>query len=110
MHRPSRPGFADACVASCARSLTHLRDALPRVLVVSLAPAADAAKSAADLGVETLAMADQIKFGTDGWRGILADDFTFPNVRRVAQASAEYMRSRSADPLVVVGYDCRFAS
>jgi len=55
-------------------------------------------------------MADQIKFGTDGWRGILADDFTFPNVRRVAQASAEYMRSRSADPLVVVGYDCRFAS
>jgi phosphomannomutase len=55
-------------------------------------------------------MPDQIKFGTDGWRGILADDFTFPNVRRVAQASAEYMRSRSADPLVVVGYDCRFAS
>jgi len=34
---------AEAGVASCARSVTHLRDALPHVLVVSLAPAADAA-------------------------------------------------------------------
>jgi phosphomannomutase len=55
-------------------------------------------------------MADQIKFGTDGWRGIVADDFTFANVRRVAQGAAEYMRSLSKDPLAVVGYDCRFAS
>jgi phosphomannomutase len=55
-------------------------------------------------------MADQIKFGTDGWRGIVADDFTFANVRRVAQGAAEYMRSLSGDPLAVVGYDCRFAS
>ena len=52
----------------------------------------------------------QIKFGTDGWRGIIADDFTFGNVRRVAQASAQYMKTRSSDPLAVVGYDCRFAS
>ncbi len=45
MHRPSRPGAygAEAGVASCARSVTHLRDALPRVLVGSLAPAAEAA-------------------------------------------------------------------
>ena len=55
-------------------------------------------------------MTDQIKFGTDGWRGIIADDFTYANVRRVAQGTAEYMKSRSADPLAVVGYDCRFAS
>ena len=55
-------------------------------------------------------MADQIKFGTDGWRGIVADDFTFANVRRVAQGAAEYIRSLSSDPLAVVGYDCRFAS
>jgi phosphomannomutase len=53
---------------------------------------------------------DNIKFGTDGWRGIIADDFTYANVRRVAQGTAEYMKSRSADPLAVVGYDCRFAS
>src|SRR5258708_16489365 len=55
-------------------------------------------------------MADQIKFGPDGWRGIVADDFTFANVRRVAQGAAEYIRSLSKDPLGVVGYDCRFAS
>src|SRR2546427_8440553 len=55
-------------------------------------------------------MADQIKFGTDGWRGVVADDFTFANVRRVAQGSAEYMLSLSPAPLAVVGYDCRFAS
>ncbi|MGA7910902.1 MAG: phosphoglucomutase/phosphomannomutase family protein [Candidatus Dormiibacterota bacterium] len=55
-------------------------------------------------------MTQQIKFGTDGWRGIIADDFTYGNVRRVAQATAQYMRSRSSEPLAIVGYDCRFAS
>jgi len=34
---------------------------------------------------------DQIKFGTDGWRGLIADDFTFDNVRRVAGAIASYV-------------------
>src|SRR5260370_9464117 len=61
--RPRRPGAygAKAGVASCARSVTHLRDAFPHVLVVSLAPAADAAKYASDLGVETLmARADSL--------------------------------------------------
>jgi phosphomannomutase len=53
---------------------------------------------------------DRIKFGTDGWRGVIADDFNYANVRRVAQGAAEYMKSRSHDPLAVVGYDCRFAS
>jgi phosphomannomutase len=52
----------------------------------------------------------RIKFGTDGWRGVVADDFTFASVRRVAQGTAEYLKSRSEDPLAVVGYDCRFAS
>jgi phosphomannomutase len=51
-----------------------------------------------------------IKFGTDGWRGVIADDFNYANVRRVAQGAAEYMRSRNHDPLAVVGYDCRFSS
>ena len=54
--------------------------------------------------------AQQIKFGTDGWRGIIADDFTFGNVRRVAQGAAQYMKSRSNEPLAVISYDCRFAS
>src|SRR5579872_1532816 len=52
----------------------------------------------------------EIKFGTDGWRGITGDDFTYASVRRVAKGVAEYMKSRSKDPLAVVGYDCRFAS
>src|ERR1700674_5750979 len=57
-----------------------------------------------------MAAAPVIKFGTDGWRGVIADDFTFASVRRVAQGTAEYLRSRADDPLAVVGYDCRFAS
>jgi len=52
----------------------------------------------------------EIKFGTDGWRGIIADDFTFANLRLVAQGVADYLKSRSADPLAVVGYDCRFGA
>src|ERR1700676_3022055 len=53
----------------------------------------------------------QIKFGTDGWRGLIADDFTFENVRRVAGAIASYVLKHE-DPSrgVVVGYDTRFLS
>lgn len=52
-----------------------------------------------------------IKFGTDGWRGVIADDFTFDNVRRVAGAIAAYVL-RHEDPShgLIVGYDTRFAS
>ena len=50
-----------------------------------------------------------IKFGTDGWRGIIADDFTVQNVRYVAQGIANYLRRRP-EPKVVVGFDCRFAA
>src|SRR2546428_1302209 len=55
-------------------------------------------------------MSEKITFGTDGWRGVIADDFPFANDRRVARGSAEYMKSQSQAPLAVVGYDCRFAS
>jgi phosphomannomutase len=52
-----------------------------------------------------------IKFGTDGWRGIIADDFIFDNVRRVAGGIASYVLAHE-DPArgVIVGYDTRFAS
>jgi phosphomannomutase len=55
--------------------------------------------------------APAIKFGTDGWRGIIADDFTFANVRRVAGAVASYVLKHE-DPRrgVIVGYDTRFVS
>jgi phosphomannomutase len=55
----------------------------------------------------------QIKFGTDGWRAVIAEDFTFANVARVAQATADFW---SANPVagterkVVVGFDRRFFS
>jgi alpha-D-glucose phosphate-specific phosphoglucomutase len=53
----------------------------------------------------------EIKFGTDGWRGIIADDFTFDNVRRVAGAIASYvLKYEDAKRGVFVGYDTRFAS
>src|SRR5580658_5172132 len=56
-------------------------------------------------------MAQAIKFGTDGWRGIIADDFTFENVRRVARAIASYvLKCEEAQRGVVVGFDTRFAS
>jgi alpha-D-glucose phosphate-specific phosphoglucomutase len=52
-----------------------------------------------------------IKFGTDGWRGVIADDFTFDNVRRVAGAIASYvLKHEDVSHGVIVGYDTRFAS
>ncbi|MGB6384044.1 MAG: phosphoglucomutase/phosphomannomutase family protein [Terriglobales bacterium] len=53
----------------------------------------------------------QIKFGTDGWRGLIADDFTFDNVRRVAGAIASYvLKHEDSARGVVIGYDTRFLS
>lgn len=52
-----------------------------------------------------------IKFGTDGWRGIIADDFTFANVRTAAEAIAAYIHAKE-DPAkgICIGYDTRFGS
>ncbi len=53
----------------------------------------------------------KIRFGTDGWRGVIAEDFTFDNVRRVAQATADYWNSLvGAQKAAIVGYDNRFLS
>ncbi len=52
-----------------------------------------------------------IKFGTDGWRGVIAEDYTFANVRRCAQGFARYLLDKGwAGRAVVVGHDKRFAS
>jgi alpha-D-glucose phosphate-specific phosphoglucomutase len=53
----------------------------------------------------------QIKFGTDGWRGVIADDFTFANVRIAAEAIAAYIHAQE-DPAkgLCIGYDTRFGS
>jgi len=56
-------------------------------------------------------MADNpIKFGTSGWRGIIADDFTIANVRLAAAGIAHHLLAKSSRPHVVVGYDTRFMS
>jgi phosphomannomutase len=52
-----------------------------------------------------------IKFGTDGWRGLIARDFTFDNIQLVALATARYMKKKiNENPSVVIGYDTRFLS
>ena len=54
-------------------------------------------------------MAQDIKFGTDGWRGRIADDYTFENLRRCAQGFASYMLEQgNAGQWIVVGHDKRF--
>ena len=67
---------------------------------------------------QTLRVA-QIKFGTDGWRAVIAEDFTFANVARVAQATADHwkseVRSQKSEVFgrklkVIIGYDRRFLS
>ena len=61
----------------------------------------------------------QIKFGTDGWRAVIAEDFTFANIARVAQATADFWKSEignrkseifGREPKAIVGYDRRFLS
>ncbi|MDI6869832.1 MAG: phosphoglucomutase/phosphomannomutase family protein [Bacillota bacterium] len=56
-------------------------------------------------------LSSPLKFGTDGWRAVIAQDFTFANVRRVAQALADYVVSTGEGSRgLVVGYDTRFLS
>jgi phosphomannomutase len=54
-----------------------------------------------------------LKFGTDGWRAVIAEDFTFANVDRVTQASADYWNANpppNTRKKIIVGYDRRFLS
>src|SRR5690606_41105263 len=56
-------------------------------------------------------MAFKIKFGTDGWRGVIAEDYTFDNLRRCAQRFASYMLAQGKQgQWIVVGHDNRFHS
>jgi phosphomannomutase len=51
----------------------------------------------------------KIKFGTDGWRAIIAEEFTTDNVARVSVATAKWLKENFNEPSVVIGHDCRFA-
>jgi phosphomannomutase len=51
----------------------------------------------------------KIKFGTDGWRAIIAKEYTTDNVARVSIAVADWLNENNENPSVVIGHDCRFA-
>jgi phosphomannomutase len=51
----------------------------------------------------------KIKFGTDGWRAIIAKEYTCDNVARVSIAVADWLNENKSNPSVVIGHDCRFA-
>ena len=54
-------------------------------------------------------MTNKIKFGTDGWRAIIAQEFTVENVARVALATSVWVKENFEKPSIVIGHDCRFA-
>jgi len=51
----------------------------------------------------------KIKFGTDGWRAIIAKEFTVDNIARVSIATGAWTKKNFETPTIVVGHDCRFA-
>ncbi len=53
-------------------------------------------------------MSAVIKFGTDGWRAVIADDFTYANLARVTEATGLWLKTLADKPSCMVGYDCRF--
>ena len=57
-----------------------------------------------------LSATSPIKFGTSGWRGLIADDFTFANVRLAVTAIAEHAKAKTQQPAILVAYDTRFYS
>ncbi len=50
----------------------------------------------------------KIKFGTDGWRAIIAQDYTTENVARVTKAVCDWLKAKKDNPSIVIGHDCRF--
>jgi phosphomannomutase len=72
---------------------------------------ASAGQRTAAISPEAQTTTPSIKFGTDGWRAVIADDFTFDNVRRVAGAIASYvLKYEDSARGVIVGFDTRFGS
>ncbi len=51
---------------------------------------------------------EKIKFGTDGWRAIIGDQYTVKNVARVSQAVCEWLKEKSNNSTIIIGHDCRF--
>jgi phosphoglucomutase len=62
------------------------------------------------MSTPTRVTSSPIKFGTSGWRGLIADDFTFATVRLAVRAISAHLKSKTPHPTVLVGYDTRFYS
>ncbi len=62
----------------------------------------------ADTRDDSRGMSEEISFGTDGWRAVIADDFTYRNLRRAADATGRVFANEHAGGRIVVGYDTRF--
>jgi alpha-D-glucose phosphate-specific phosphoglucomutase len=60
--------------------------------------------------ISEIAARNPIRFGTSGWRALIAEDFTFANVRVAVAAIAEHVRRRAKSPVLIVGHDTRFLS
>lgn len=54
-------------------------------------------------------ISDTIQFGTDGWRAVIAREYTFRNVARLSSAVAKWAKQKEEKPKIVIGYDCRFS-
>jgi phosphoglucomutase len=63
-------------------------------------------KASSELSIET--RGNPIRFGTSGWRALIAEDFTFANVRLAVAAIADHVRSRKTSPTLIIGHDTRF--
>jgi alpha-D-glucose phosphate-specific phosphoglucomutase len=77
---------------------------------MAFAASREGLKYAAMTASTGLSATSPIKFGTSGWRGLIADDFTFANVRLALTAIAEHAKARTPQPAILVGYDTRFYS
>jgi len=55
-------------------------------------------------------MATEIKFGTDGFRGVIADDFTYENVKKITAAISKYIKKHNLEQTVLIGFDPRFCA
>ena len=51
---------------------------------------------------------NKIKFGTDGWRAIIAEEYNFENLSRITLGTLKWLKKKYSRPSVVIGYDCRF--
>src|SRR5260370_38623827 len=79
-------------------------------MITAFSPGREGLKYRAMSAGAGLSTTSPIKFGTSGWRGVIAEDFTLANVRLALTAIAEHVEAKSHQPSIPVGYHTRFYS